>query len=341
MAITCPPEDPSIEHVLSIEEYVRSATHLTNQILGFARGGKYETAPVNINELLEKAITLFSRTNKELSMHLQLDSEPVIAEVDQRQFEQVFLNIFVNAKQAMPRGGDIFLETSTISLSEEFCTPHKIAPGRYGKISITDTGAGMDEETRRRAFDPFFTTKEKDRGTGLGLASVLGIITNHAGAITLASQKDFGTTVDIYVPLTELKPPLQTFPPKDELKKGTETILLVDDELLVTNVGKAMLERLGYTVYVANSGTEATEILDNQNKKVDLVVLDLIMPEMDGKQTFSTIRKLQPQLPVLLSSGYSINGKVQEILNNGCDGFIQKPFNLSDLSRKLRAILDK
>ena len=340
LGVNLPPEDPSIEHVQSIEDYVRSATHLTNQILGFARGGKYETAPVNINELLKKSITLFSRTSKELSLHLHLHSEPVTAEVDQRQFEQAFLNIFVNAKQAMPEGGDIFLETSTINLSEEFCALHKVAPGWYGKISITDTGSGMNEDTRRRAFDPFFTTKEKGRGTGLGLASVLGIIKNHAGAITLTSQINLGTTVDIYLPLTQLKPPLQTLQPKDELKKGAETILLVDDELLVTNVGKAMLERLGYKVYVANSGLEATEILNNQEKKVDLVVLDLIMPKMDGKQTFSAIRKLQPQLPVLLSSGYSIDGQAQEILNNGCNGFIQKPFNLSELSRKVRDILD-
>ncbi len=340
MRVSIEQADPLLEHIRGIEKYVGSAANLTQQVLGFAHGGKYETTPVNINELLQKSIVMFGRTNKDISVHSKMSSEPIVAEVDQKQFEQVFFNIFVNARQAMPKGGHLFLYTSTINLSKNFCSPRKMAPGTYGKISITDSGSGMDEVTRQRAFDPFFTTKEKERGTGLGLSSVLGIIHNHDGAITLTSEVDVGTTVDIYLPLSQLEAHHEELPPEKKLIMGNETLLLVDDELVVTEVGKAMLEKLGYTVYVANSGREAIEILTDKGGEISMVILDLIMPGINGEKTFTAIRELEPQMLVLLSSGYSINGQVMEILKKGCNGFIQKPFNLSEFSRKVREILD-
>ncbi len=332
-------DSPLLKHVQGIEEYVRSATNLTKQILGFTRGGKYETNPVDINVLLKKRGEAFGLTHKGISLRYSLYPQPIVAEIDQQQFEQVFFNIFLNAVQAMPLGGSLFLETSTITLTQEFCSPHKIVPGKYIKISIRDTGIGMDEDTRQRAFDPFFTTKQKGRGTGLGLASALGIVKNHDGAISLTSQVNRGTTVSLYLQPSRQQPRNENLL-EDSIVSGGETILLVDDEHLVTDVGTAMLESLGYKAYPANSGLKAIEILNEKGINIDMVILDLIMPEMDGEQTFSAVRAIDPQMPVLLSSGYSIDGQASDILKKGCNGFIQKPYNIAALSKKIREILD-
>lgn len=332
--------NPILDHIREIEDCVRSATHLTRQVLGFARGGKYETSPVDFNELLKKSGGMFGRTHKEIALHFELAPVPVVAEVDKTQVEQVLLNIFVNAQQAMPRGGDIFIETSIQTPSREFCQAYRVPQGEYCRISIRDTGAGMSEATRRAAFDPFFTTKEKERGTGLGLASALGIIKNHKGVITLSSRVNNGTTVDIYLPLSKAEPIKEEQLPEVRLNAGKETILLVDDEVLVTDVGEKMLELLGYKAFIANSGAEALKILAERGADIHLVILDLVMPRMDGEEAFTAIRKLYPQMPVLLSSGYSMNGQVSDLLSKGCNSFIQKPFNLQEFSHKLRTILD-
>jgi two-component system cell cycle sensor histidine kinase/response regulator CckA len=328
-----------LEHVQGIEEYVRNATNLTKQILGFARRGKYETNAIDINELLQKSAEMFGRTNKGISLHFSLFPEPLVAEIDQQQFEQVFLNIFVNSLQAMPHGGKLILRTSTVTLSDEYCSINDIVPGVYIKISISDTGTGMDEETQQRAFDPFFTTKDKERGTGLGLASTLGIIKNHNGSITLVSQLNYGTTVTIYLPLSLRKPEIKDLP-EEKVVSGGETILLVDDEELITDVGTAMLESLGYKVHTASSGFQAIDLLNDKGKNIDMVVLDLIMPEMDGEKTFTELRAIDSQIPVLLSSGYSMNGQALNIMQKGCNGFIQKPYNIAELSKKIREILE-
>jgi len=329
-----------VEHVQGIEEYVRSATNLTKQILGFARRGKYETNAVDINELLQKSAEMFGRTNKSISLHFSLYPEPLVAELDQQQFEQAFLNIFVNSLQAMPHGGKLILRTSTATLSDEYCSINGIDPGVYIKISISDTGTGMDEDTQQRAFDPFFTTKDKERGTGLGLASTLGIIKNHNGAIMLVSQLNYGTTVSIYLPLSLRKPEVKDHLPEERVVNGGETILLVDDEQLITDVGSAMLESLGYEVHTASSGFKAIELLKDKGKNIDMVILDLIMPEMDGEKTFTALRAIDSQIPVLLSSGYSMNGQASNIMEKGCNGFIQKPYNIAELSKKIREILE-
>ena len=207
------------------------------------------------------------------------------------------------------------------------------------KISITDTGIGMDAVTQQRIFDPFFTTKEKDRGTGLGLASAYGIINNHGGIITVYSEPGRGTTVIIYLPATEKKIDNHLIEHK-QLRRGSEVVLLVDDEKLILEIGKDMLEKLGYTVVLAESGRKALDIYASDQHAIDMVILDMIMPDMSGSETFERLKGINPSIKTLLSSGYSIDGKAQAILNSGCHGFIQKPYDLTNLSQKIRKILD-
>ncbi len=340
MSINLVDSHPLMEHVLAIEEHIRSATNLTKQLLGFARGGKYEVKPTDLNALLLDSAEMFIRTKKELRVHKKLADFPIVADVDRMQIDQVLLNIFVNAWQAMPEGGDLYLETNTIVIDDGRHNFYEISPGRYARLSITDTGVGMTEDIRQRVFDPFFTTKEKQRGTGLGLASAHGIIKNHNGVITVYSELGKGTTFNIYLPLSE-KEVRQEDSVIQKLLKGSETILLVDDEEIIRAVGKAMLETLGYRVVVSASGQEAVATVEAMGEAIDLVLLDLIMPEMDGGKAFDCIRELRPELSVILSSGYSINGQADNIMKRGCNGFLQKPFNLSELSTQVRKVLDQ
>ena len=326
------------EHICAIEEYVHSATHLTRQLLGFSRGGKYEVKPVEVNELLLSSAEMFGRTRKELRIHTKPYPMGLVVEADKQQIEQVLLNIFVNAWQAMPEGGELYLETSEVRFDPTGPLPQGLEPGPYVKLSITDTGVGMDEGVRQRIFDPFFTTKEKSRGTGLGLASAYGIARNHGGTITVHSELDHGSTFTIYLPLSD-RHVRQEEEMEEPLEKGTETVLLVDDEEIIQEVAGVMLEKLGYSVVAADSGKAAVDAVGRRGDGIDMVILDLIMPGMDGGKTFERIQQLRPTLPVLISSGYAIDGQASELLKKGASGFIQKPFNISELSQKIREVL--
>ena len=340
MALELAPSPAHRQHLQAIQDYVISASGLTRQLLGFARGGKYEVKPFDINELMRDSADMFGRTRKELRIDIATSPGAMVVEADRGQIEQVLLNIYVNAWQAMPDGGQLQLATQKIELTESQCAPHRIDPGCYVQISITDTGIGMDEATCQLIFDPFFTTKEKGRGTGLGLASAYGIIKNHQGMITVSSRLGHGTRFDIYLPLSD-----KTIRPAHEIevgwREGRETVLLVDDEQMIIDVGTAMLSKLGYKVIAVKSGAEALEKIRAMGTALDLVVLDLIMPGMDGGKVFAAIQEIQPGLPVLLSSGYALDGQAEAILQKGCRGFIQKPFNLTELSEHVRKALDQ
>jgi two-component system cell cycle sensor histidine kinase/response regulator CckA len=332
--------DPNFDHLKGIEEYIQSASDLTRQLLGFARGGKYEVKSIDLNALVQSSVSMFGRTRKEIRIHTRLEETIPAVEADRRQIEQVLLNLYVNAWQAMPQGGDLFIETQNVALDDGDGRTYQINPGRYVKVSVTDSGMGMDEKVQKRIFEPFFTTKEKARGTGLGLASAYGIVRNHGGIITVYSQIGKGTRFDFYLPVSEK--PVQAEPILEKkLHQGTETILLVDDEKLITDVGQAMLEKLGYTVMVAGSGQQAIARVVQSPDRIDLVILDLIMPGMDGENTFEKIREIRPEMPVLLSSGYSIDGQAETVMKKGASAFIQKPYDLYALSEKIRTILDR
>jgi PAS domain S-box-containing protein len=327
-------------NIKAIEEYVQSATGLTNQLLGFARGGKYEIKPTAFNALIDHAVEMFGRTRKEIRIVKTFEPKLWVVEADRRQMEQVLLNLFINAWQAMPGGGELYLRTDNAMLDQTTVAPHSVEPGRFVKISITDTGMGMDESTRQRIFDPFFTTKEMGRGTGLGLASAYGIVKNHGGIITVYSEPGHGTAFNIYLPASDKEAQEDVLIEK-KIIRGSDTVLIVDDEEMILNVGKAMLERLGYRAFVAAGGKQAVETILEKGDEIDLVILDLIMPGLDGGETFDRIREIQPYMPVMLSSGYSIDGQATEILKKGANGFIQKPFQLSELSQTIRKILDE
>jgi PAS domain S-box-containing protein len=331
-------DHPLSDHVDAILECSQSATELTSQLLGIARGGKYEAKPIRVNDVVLGSSTMFGRTKKEIRMHTKLHAPPPVVVADRRQIEQVLLNLYINAWQAMPTGGEIYLETSTVHLDKAYCKPYSIDAGRYVKISVTDTGTGMDEDIRKRVFDPFFTTKKRGRGTGLGLASAYGIVKNHSGTITVYSEVGEGTTFNIYLPYSDQEVKKE-HSVKNEIIKGAGTILLVDDESLIIDVGKEMLNKLGYDVISAKSGKDAVEKLRKESERIDLVILDMIMPGMDGSQAFDRLRDIKPSLPVILSSGYSLNGQANKIMKKGCNGFIQKPFLIAQLSEKIKQTL--
>jgi len=333
-------DHPHSEHVKGIEETVRRGADLTKQLLGFAGKGKYEIKSTDLNDLIEKSSQWFGRTKKEITIQRKYQKGIWPVEVDPGQIEQVFMNLYLNAWQATSEGGELHLETKNATLDESFVKPFKVNPGNYVKVSVTDTGVGMGEDTRKRIFDPFFTTKEMGKGTGLGLASAYGIIMNHDGIIDVHSKKGEGTTFSIYLPTSEAEIIIEKKVP-DEILKGKETILLVDDEEMIIKVGETILKTLGYTAMVARNGKEAIEIYKENKNGIDLVILDVIMPVMSGGKTYDRLKEINPGIKVLLSSGYSIDGQAKEILNRGCDGFIQKPFNVKGFSQKIREILDK
>jgi CheY-like chemotaxis protein len=284
---------------------------------------------------------MFGRTKKEIRIHEKYHDDLWTVEVDQGQIRQALLNLFVNAWQAMPDGGDLYIQTDNLILDAKYCRPFEAASGRYAKVSVTDTGVGMDAATREKIFDPFFTTKDMAQGSGLGLASVYGIIKNHGGLIDVSAEKGEGTTFHISLPASE-KPAMieDPRPKRREVQCGKGTVLLVDDEDMILEVGQAMLETLGYRVLIADSGQAALDLYENQRKEIDLVILDMIMPGMGGGEAFDRLKTLGGNAPILLSSGYSINGQAKDILDRGCSGFIQKPFSLNVLSRKLREVLN-
>ncbi len=331
--------DPRYAKMSSIEKLVDRGANLTKQLLGFARGGKYEVKPTDPNGLVSQSSDLFGHTRQELTIHRTYEQDAYAVDVDRGQIEQVLLNLYVNAWQAMPSGGELHLETKNVTLDQAFCTRYSLKPGNYVRISVTDTGIGMDQATQQRIFEPFFTTKEMGRGTGLGLASAYGIIKNHNGLITVSSEVGRGTTFDIYLPASE-KEAIRETVLSAEVVRSAETVLLVDDQDMILTVGEEMLKAIGYEVVTAQDGTEAVDIYKTRGKEIDIIILDMVMPSMGGGEAFDRLKAFDPGVKVILSSGYSIDGHASEIIERGCSGFIQKPFSISELSQKIREVLD-
>ena len=325
------------EKIKNIEKLVKSGAKLTGQLLGYARKGRYEIKPIHLNQIVEETANAFGSARKEILIHLSLKEDLFAIEADQGQIEQVLLNFFVNAADAMPGGGDLFIETKNVNHTHIKDKPYKPKPGSYVFLTITDTGSGMDKETLERIFEPFFTTKKMGSGVGLGLASAYGIVKAHGGYIDVESEEGRGTTFSIYLPAIE-KMVKRAVEKLGKSIKGSETILLVDDEGMVLEAGIMMLKHLGYRVFDANSGREALAVYEENRDTIDLVILDMIMPDIGGGETYDRLKKINPDVRVLLSSGYSIDGQAQDILNRGCNGFIQKPYNVERFSRSIREV---
>ena len=346
------PGDSNYLKLKNIEEYIGNGAKLTRQLLEYSRGGKYEVKTTNLNIHIKKQVDLFSPARKEITVIG--DYEPGLwpVDVDQGQIEQVVLNLYINSSHAMPGCGKLYIKTKNIVVKSNHNFPFKVDPGRYVCVTVADTGVGMDAETLKRIFDPFFTTKDVGSGSGLGLASAYGIVKNHGGFIEAKSAPGEGSSFRFYLPVSKKKVKKEKVIP-EAIAKADETVLLVDDENMIIEVGREILEYLGYSVITAGSGREAIEIINQSHSldrkenetavagvKPDLVILDMIMPDMDGGVVFDAIRNISPEIKVILSSGYSENGKVNEVMKRGCNGFIQKPFNLNQLSQKIREVLD-
>jgi two-component system, cell cycle sensor histidine kinase and response regulator CckA len=338
--------DPLQESIQSIARCVKSGSQLTNQLLAFARGGKYIVTPSNLNTIVHKTSEIFERTKKEIDLYPVFAKDIWPVEVDPSQIEQVLMNLYVNAWQAMPEGGDLYIELENVRLDEHYARikPFNIRPGRFVKLSVTDTGVGMTAETQKRIFEPFFSTKEKGMGTGLGLASAYGIIKNHNGFINCYSEIGHGTTFNVYFPKCDV-----TYPPEEGIAEGElvegvpggdETILFVDDDEEIISVGRKILASLGYNVLVADGGQAAVDLFSDQQDRIDLVILDYVMPGMGGREVFEALKQIQPDVNVLLSSGYSSTDQVAALIERGCRGFIQKPYDTVKMSRTIRTILD-
>ncbi len=334
-----PDDDPAREKIHRIAGAVERGTELTRQLLGFARGGKYEVVPSDLNRLIREQNEIFGRTRKEITLHEDFVDDLWTVEVDQGQFVQVLMNLYINAWQAMAEGGDLYIKTANRLLDSTYVKPFEVTPGPYVTISVTDTGSGIPPDIRDRIFEPFFTTKGLGKGTGLGLSSVYGIVKNHGGHITVYSEEGIGTTFNIYLPASEKDAVTEKAVDNTPVELGKGTVLLVDDEELILEVGREMIESLGYDVLAVGSGRDAVAALQESSPTIDLVVLDMIMPDLSGAQTFDALKQIDPDVRILLSSGYSLNGQASDILSRGCDGFIQKPFSLRALSDKIREVL--
>jgi PAS domain S-box-containing protein len=331
---------PFFEPLKKIEKQVKSGALLTRQMLGYARKGKFNVKPVDLNQIVDESAQTFGRTRKEITIQREFDKDLFPVEADQGQIEQVLLNLFVNAADAMPGGGKLILKTKNETHLNIKSNHYDPKPGEYVQLTISDSGIGMDVQTLERIFDPFFTTKDMGRGTGLGLASVYGIVKSHDGYIDVESEQGQGTTFTIFLPATQ-KGIEDKAEADARLIKGSGTLLIVDDEELVLDVGVNMLEKLGYTVLKAHNGTQAVDIFEANKDKIKMVILDIIMPDMGGGEVYDKIKAMRPKVKVLLSSGYSVDGQAIELLERGCDGFMQKPFTMEELSGKIGQIMKK
>ncbi len=338
------PKDPLFHSLNSIERSATQAAELTKQLLGFARRGKYQVKPINCNALVQDLARFLKRTmDKRINLKVELDPHLHLIEGDETQLQQSLINICLNARDAMPSGGILKIVTGNQTLSNNFDEKQgQGKKGDYVKITLSDTGIGMTQELCSQIFEPFFTTKEPGRGTGLGLSMVYGIIQNHGGYIELKSEPGQGTSFELLLPavvelMIEETSPL---PPGRIIPKGSETILFVDDEEIIRQLGADILEDVGYKVLFASGGEEAIRIYQQKRKKIALVILDMVMPGLGGRETFLKLKEINSKIKVLLSSGYSTNEGVGEILKEGVGGFIQKPYRDEDLIRKVREVLD-
>ncbi len=336
-----PLEDPHRKYVELIERASSRAAELVNRLLGFARQGKYEVKPVDINQLIREVVELLvASMDKKIKIIADLCEEKLITKGDPSQLGQVLMNLCVNAQDAMPDGGELTICSQIIHLDERFVSEHLgSTPGDYVRVIVSDTGMGMDEETKAKIFDPFFTTKERGKGTGLGLSMVYGIVKNHGGYISCNSRLGKGTTFEIYLPLSAEESP-QFQEEKIDMVTGSASILVVDDEEILRELMKEILEDLGYEVLLASDGQEAIELYRKYLAKIDLVIVDMIMPKMGGRETYQELKKINPKVKTLLASGYSRDAAAQEILDLGVNDFLHKPFSLEEISKKVRKVLD-
>jgi len=319
------------------------AKELTSQLLTFSRKAESKPKPLDLNHEVEEVVKLLERTiPKMIEIELNLSHSLNVIMGDSFQLGQVLMNLAVNARDAMPDGGKLIIETNNIDLDEKYSRFHLgVNPGKYVLLSMSDTGHGMDGETIGHIFEPFYTTKQVGRGTGLGLAMVYGIVKKHGGYITCYSEPNQGTTFKLYFPAVEENALLEEIEKKHELIRGSESILLVDDEDYIRELGENILLEFGYKVIMVKSGEEALAIYSKRHDAIDLVILDLIMPGMGGKRCLKELFRIDSKVKVIVASGYSANGSVSDMIKSGAKGFISKPYSVYKMLKVVRDVLDR
>lgn len=333
------PTDRHYQNLLIIEQSARRAAELTEKLLAFSRQKMTQLKPTNLNTVVDETVSLL-RHSLDASIEIEVKKEPTLwtTEVDAAQIQQVLMNLCVNARDAMPEGGWLRIETANVVLDDAACQSHEVSPGPFVRLTVSDTGVGIAPQDLPRIFDPFFSTKEVNKGTGLGLATSYGIVKTHRGFIQVESQPGQGARFSVYLPAmrTSVAAPQ---PAPARTAQGRRTILVVDDEAIVRQLAKAILERQGYMVLTADSGHQALQLYQQQGDQIDLIILDLTMPKMSGRVCYQELHKLNPQVKVILSSGYSADEAVQDMLNEGALSFIQKPYRVEDLTRAVQEVL--
>lgn len=316
------------------------AVDLTKQLLTFARRGEYHPAVLNINDSIINGVKMsehFFEKNINVKYEFERHLKNIIA--DENQIRQVITNLIINAKDAMPDGGELTFKTENVFIDQNSANKYPdLTAGNYVKISVTDTGCGIPSELQDKIFEPFFTTKEAGKGTGLGLASVYGIIKRHLGYITFESEINKGTTFTIYLPASEKQ--LTGKEVKEEIFRGSGTILYADDEEHIRNLVKTQLRNIGYEVLLAKDGEEALEIYKKNKDNISLVILDLVMPHCGGKQTLKKLMKQYPEVKIIMTSGYTMGEQSGAFIKEGAKGFLQKPFKISHLSKIIHDVIN-
>jgi PAS domain S-box-containing protein len=335
--------DPDRADLEKILHASRRGAELVRHLLTFSRKSDSKPAPINLNQVVDEVKGLLVRTIPKM-IDIRLDPAKGLRTInaDSGQIEQILMNLAVNARDAMPDGGVFNIKTENASLDDEYATSHfQLEPGEYVILSVSDTGHGMDKATQDHIFEPFFTTKQAGKGTGLGLATVYGIVRQHGGHITCYSEPGKGTTFRIYLPIIEMEMDRDLTTTGDMPAFGIETILVVDDEEFIRELGKRILSRWGYTVLTAADGREALDVYRNRKEEVSLIILDWVMPEMGGKQCLEEVRSIDPNVKVLVASGLLSGGTSKEAIRRGAKGFVGKPYNVKELLRTVREILDQ
>jgi PAS domain S-box-containing protein len=335
--------DPKREQLLAAESAVLRASELTNRLLGFSRKTVLRPQPANLHACVEETVRILRRTiDPRIGLEVQGPPDLWTVLADPGQMNQVLMNLCLNARDAMPEGGRLLLQTENVVLSEDYARHHVEArAGEFVRLSVQDTGHGILPEIRSRIFEPFFTTKGPGQGTGLGLAMVFGIVKQHQGWINCYSEVNQGTRFAIYLPRhTEGEATPSSADVAQLPNGGTETILLADDEALIRSVGRIILQRYGYQVLLAADGQDAVELYQRQRERIDLVILDLTMPRLSGRDTFQQLFAIDPRVRVLFASGYSIE-QMSEVENDRICGFVSKPYRPEELAQKVRMALDK
>ncbi|MCD4721093.1 MAG: response regulator [Desulfobacula sp.] len=335
------PSDPLYVHIVEIIRCIDKGSEIATQLLGFAKVDEYYTRPIDVNRLVRKAVEHLDLKRKKIVLDVDLDSKSLIVEADPDKINQVFKSIVDNALQAMPKGGKLSVTTESGAILNGTADSYGLNTGFFVKITITDTGIGMDKEVLDNIFTPFYSVDHErhPEKKGLGLTFAREIIQNHNGVIDVWSSPNMGSSFSIILGLKKTADNIDTPTEDEKLVMGSESVLLIDDEERILTVGREICKALGYSVILAASGKEALKIYKEKKLEIDLVILDMIMPEMNGLETFLELKKLNPDIKVLLSTGYSIDEKAQEMLRQGCKGYILKPYSVIDFSHKLREVL--